>query len=243
MRTSNKILLSVFLVVMLIPTFLHVALYAKYKSGIYVSMKNVVEDQFVHNHLKTVHYVVAHGLENFTIIPSDTLQLEIEKDSHGFVKFEIIGDSLVIHGDSTIMRPNRTTDVDRSSQQVNLYLPSAEKIALDYCDVTLRIKEDSTQAKSFNFDLYNSSNFQFSNNDYQDSSDKYINSLSIKAAHSSRIEFSMYKIVKNFKLDLSDSQFDDKNAQIEKLSINADKLSSITLKGDNLTKLNATKQQ
>ncbi len=242
MRTSNKILLSVFLVVLLIPTFLHVALYAKYKTGNYVSMKNVVEDQYVHNHLKSVRYVVAHGLERFTIIPSDSLQLEVEKDKQGFVKFEIIGDSLVIHGDSTVIRADKTTDIIRSSQDVNLYLPSAEKIVLDYCDVTLKVNEDSSKQKSYRFDLDNSTNFQFSNNDYEDSSFKYINSLSIKAAHSCRIEFSNYKIIKDFRLDLSDSQFDDKDAQIEKLSINADKLSSITMKGDNLQKLNATKQ-
>jgi len=242
MRTSNKILLSVILIPMLILTSIHVALYAKYKSGNYVSMKTVVEDQFVHNHLKNVHYVVAHGLESFRIIPSDTLQLEVEKYKQGFVRFEVIGDSLVIYGDSTIIRADSTHDIMRSPQQVNLYLPSAEKISTDFCEMTLEISEDSMKAKSYHFDLDNSSNLRFSYNDYKDSSYKYINSLSIKAAHSSSIEFSTYKSIGDLKLDLSESTFDDKDAQIKKLTITADKSSSITLKGDNLKKLNATMQ-
>jgi hypothetical protein len=236
MRTSNKILLTVFLAMIVALTTIHVTLFAKYKTGDFITLKEAREEQFDRHDLKKVNYIVASGLENFTIIPSDTLRLEIEKGH--MVKFFITGDSLVIHGDSNTTAPGEKENRIRSSQEVNLYLPSAEKITADFCDVELKAAKDSSSAKMYDFDLVNTSNFHISGNNYNDSAYKYINRLFIKASNSSVIEFTKYVSIAELKMVLNDSQFDDKDASINKLTMDADKSSTLTLKGDHLRKLN-----
>jgi hypothetical protein len=238
MRTSNKILLGIFLTAVLIIASIHVALYAKYKSGNFETMKTVRDEEYMKNDLKPVHYIVANGLENFKIIPSDTMRLEIEKSERESVKFSIIGDSLIIHGDSIITHKDGTTDINRSSQQVNLYLSSSGKITVNYCETELKPADDSNKAKSYHFALMNSANLRFTNNDYRDSSYKYINSIFIQADSSSSIQFLEILKIKEANLRLRNSQFEDNNSQIEKLSIDADKKSNAKLSGNNLQILN-----
>ncbi len=80
MRTSNKIILGIFLAPLVAVTAINLTLYAKYKSGNYISMKSVVQDRFTRLVLKNMNRVSVYGLNNFNIIPSDSLKLEIEKN-------------------------------------------------------------------------------------------------------------------------------------------------------------------
>src|SRR5450432_383458 len=131
MRTSNRILLGIFAGPLIIITCIHLALYAKYKSGNYVAMKMVEEDRFKRETLKNISHIAVYGLNHFRIMPSDNLQLEIEKSENGHLHYTINGDSLIIHGDTMINRVNGSRDIERSYEDVNLYIPMAASIMAD----------------------------------------------------------------------------------------------------------------
>ena len=239
MRTSNKIILGTFLAPLVALTGTNLALYAKYKSGNYIAMKTVVEDRFTRKTLKNISNIAVYGLNNFNIMPADSLKLEIEKDGTSHLHYTVIGDSLVIHGDSIISRPNGSSDIQRSYQAVNLYLPTAATITADNSDISLQGNKDSLKAASYHFSLTNSSGFKIRENNYNDSGHSYFRELTIQASHSSGIELTGYCRVFDMRLTLLESVFTDNGASIDKLMIDADKVSNITLKGNNLRRMNA----
>jgi hypothetical protein len=240
MRTSNKILLGIFLAPLLILTLIHAVLYAKYKTGNYVTMKSVEEDRFIRKALKNINNIAVYGLNNFNIKPADSLQLEIEKDKNGHLHYAIVGDSLIIHGDSTINRPDGSADIRRSYQAVNLYAPMIANIIADNADINLQGSKDSLKAISYHFSLTNSAGLKVE--DYgNDSTHIYFKGLTIKASNSPGIELTAHSRVRELVLTLLASEFTDNGASIDKLVIDADKVSNITLKGDNLRKLNSIK--
>lgn len=241
MRTSNKILLGIFLVPLIILTLIHVTLYAKLKSGHYVAMKTVQEDRFMRYAPKNINSIAVYGLNNFNIMPSDSLKLEIEKVPNSHLHYAIRGDSLIILGDSGINRPGGSADAERSYQVVNLYIPSAANILADNSDVNLRGSKDSLKANSYHFSLSGSAGLKI-DDDGNDSAHVYFKVLTIQASHSDGIELTARSHVADLQLTLVESAFTDNGASIDKLLINADKPSSITLKGDNLAKLNLIKK-
>src|SRR3954469_21074124 len=122
MRTSNKILLSIFLLPLVVLATVNTALYTKYKTGHYVAMTVVEQERYSRQDLKNISYVAVYGLNNFSVKPADTARLQIEKNENSHLHYSIHGDSLIIHGDSL---PNKTreNEIVRSYQTVTLYLP------------------------------------------------------------------------------------------------------------------------
>ena len=168
MKTSNKILLGLFLAPILCLSTISLSLYAKYKSHDYVSLESLQEDQYTNHILGNITVVKAKGLLHCNIFPSDTIRLEIEKNKEGFLKFSIQGDTLYLKGDSTMTGGrNNARNILRSPQEVRLYLPSGEKIVADYCELTITPGSDSSKAPSYNVVLNHGSNLVFDNNDYE----------------------------------------------------------------------------
>jgi hypothetical protein len=241
MRTSNKILLGIFLGPLIILTLLQLTLYAKLKSGHFVVLKTVQEDRYIRLAPKNINNIAVYGLNNFRIISSDSLKLEIEKDERSHLHYVISGDSLIIHGDSIINQPGRESDIERSYQSVNLYLPSVVAIAADNSDITVEGSKDSLNAKSYHFTLTNSAGLKIEDNG-DDSKQVYFKTLGIQASHSAGIELTGHTCVSDLQLSLIQSAFTDNGAFVNQLSIDADKTSNISLKGDNLQKLNLIKK-
>jgi hypothetical protein len=241
MRTSNKILLGIFLGPLIILTLIHVSLYAKYKSGNYVSMKIVEEDQYIRQPLKNITHIAVYGLNNFRIVPSDSAKLEIEKHDESHLHFTINGDSLIIHGDSIINRAGQPGNTERSYQAVYVYLPVSATIIAVNSEITVGGSPDSLKAKSYQLHLSSSASFKVEQNG-DDSTPVYFKEMIIHADHASGIEFTANAKVGELQLNLVESEFTDNGASINKLTVDADKVSTITLKGDNLKKANLTKQ-
>ena len=239
MRTSNKILLGIFAGPLIIVAALQLTLYAKYKSGSYVAMKAVKEDRFTRYAPKNIKHIAVYGLNNFNIIPSDSLQLEIEKDAGGHLHYTVTGDSLIIHGDTVLNSSNAAehSEIERSYQQVNLFLPASETITAGNSDVNLKGSKDSASAKSYHFYLKNDASLKVEQ-EGDDSTHVYFKELAIKASHSAGIELTAHAYIFNLNLSLVKSAFTDNGASLDKLMIDADKESNISLKGDNLKKLN-----
>jgi len=242
MKTSNKILLGIFLVPVIIFASINVALYAKYKSGHYVAMKTVEEDRLIRQPLKNINHVAVYGLNDFRMVPSDSAKLEIRKEEDSHLHFTIRGDSLIIHGDSVISRPGQEDDIMRSYQSVTLYLPAAATITADNSEVRLEGSKDSLKARSYQFSLVHAASFKIEENNSDDSASHfYFKSLIIQAAHSAGIGLTVDSHIAELQLRLVESDFTDNGASIDKLVIDADKTSPVTLKGDNLKKVNLIK--
>jgi len=234
MKTSNKILLGIFLSPLLVIAAINLALYAKYKSGHYVAMATVEQDRFIRETLGNIRYVAVYGINNLGIQSADTAKLEIEKDAHGHLHYNIHGDSLIIHGDSAVRR-GMENEILRSYQSVNLYLPGDIYIIADNSDVYLKGSKDSTKAKSYQFQLSGSASCKMRETD-PETALRYFNTIVVQAKEA-QMELSANARIRQLSLSLQHAGFNDNNALIEGLSIDADKASSLTLKGDNLKKM------
>jgi hypothetical protein len=244
MRTSNKILLALLIVPMVILSIIHAAIFTQYKSGHYITMKDFRDTRFEKQSFKNLPFIVLSGLDNVNIYPSDTLKLEIEKSERRSLKYKLQGDSLIIKGDSIINNPDGIKENLHNPQEVNLYLPNTEYIKVTNCEIQIEPVKDSSQAKSYVFYLNSSSRLSISNNNLQDSSKKYFNKLLINANGNSFVDLSGYLNLHELQLKLSNgSQFDDQNSFINTLDINADKKSTIKLTGENLRKSTIVKEQ
>ena len=237
MRTSNKIIVGIFLAPLIILTAIHVTLYAKYKSGNYVSMKKVTEDRFTRLALTHIISVSVYGLNNFNIIPSDTATLEMEKLQNDRLHYVVNGDSLVIRADST---SETNGNFPRNYQAINLYLPGNATIYANNSSIDLFGTADSLKAASYRFTLNNSSDLETRQRD--DRPTFHFKELLIGATPSCKIALSPGCRVNSMDLNLQDTEFTDNSASIDNLKIIADKKSLITLRGDNLLKLNLAKQ-
>jgi len=236
MRTSNKIILGIFLAPLIILTALHLTLYAKYKSGNYTVMKTVTEDRFTRLVLTHIVSVSVYGLNDFNIMPSDTTKLEIEKE-HDRLHYVVNGDSLVIRGDSANDQSQGST---RNHHAVNVYLPQGATIRANNSGIELRGSKDTLTAISYRFTLSNSSNFRIRED--ASSAAAYFKELVFFAAGESKIELTGATRISNMQLQLQATEFTDNGASIDNLSIVADKKSRVILQGDNVAKLQQPKQ-
>ena len=234
MRTSNKILLGTFLTAIFALSAIHVALYAKYKSGGYTTLKAIREDNFTHHKLENITKIVAIGMENVNILPADTARLDIEKAKHGYVRFEIKDGTLIIRGDS-IVSNNKSDNIMRSYQEVNISLPTVEKITADFSVLHIKGSKDSSSAKSYELDLKNKSSFDFRDIDDDDSTFNYFKNLVIRS-EGSDIGFNRLMVIANLNLALSKSNFHDNSCIIDNFTMQLDSLSRINMHGNNLLK-------
>lgn len=230
-----------FLTPLVILTLIHLSLYAKYKSGNYIAMKTVEEDRFMHQPLTHITHVSVYGLNNFKLAPSDSSRLEIEKMEENHLHYFIQGDSLVIHGDSMVSRPGQPVNIERSYQAVNVFLPASAIIVANNSELRIAGSNDSLKARSYQVYLTGSASFKIEENG-DDSSHQYFKELAIAADHSSGIELTANTSLLSLQLNLVESYFTDNGALINKLSVAADKASTITLKGNNLQKINTAHQ-
>ncbi len=238
MRTSNKIIAGIFIVPLVILTLIQAALYAKLQTGHYLAMKTVIKDRFTRHPLNAITGVQVYGLNNFRIIPADSSVLEIENDKNGHLHYTISGNTLVIHGDSTIIRPGRENEIEKNYQEINLYLPGNIAIAADNAEVKLQGSKDSTKANSYQLSLATDANLQIEENGDDKGISAFFRNISIQAAHANNIEIGHHTRIADLQLHVKATDFTDNGASIGKLTIEADSLSAITLKGVNLNKLN-----
>ena len=241
MRTSNKILLGIYLAAILILAGIHISLYAKYKSGGYIAAKEMWRLDYTRHELKIVKYIVATGMDNITIIPSDTGFLEIEKNNSSRIRFQVTGDSLVLRGDTTMVRSDGSSQVQKSWTNVNIYLPSVSAIKGDNAEFTLRGSTDSSKALSYDITLDHEGRVRFPENPWNDSSSRFYRNVTVRA-DASGIELAAHAVVSEMNLTLMSSGFEDKDALINKLTIQSDQKSTLALTGGNLQKLSLRKE-
>lgn len=248
MRTSNKILLSAFLIGLLIVLGIYVAIYIKYKRADFTSLENVDNaQQFEVKKIAPVKVISLYGLQNCVLIPSDSMMLKTELIPNNQTYYLQVGDSLYISTDTIVPGLHFNFHVGR--QRVKIYIPNnINQIIARGCELSLNGNEDSSKATSISFTLYDSwlKVGQAAELNAEQSISKnvvgkeYWNNLSIAAFNNSKVNISSRAHINELHASLSLSNLLDQGSTISKPFIQANKLSLVTLHGDNISRIVAT---
>lgn len=236
MKTSNKILLGTFLLVLVIITAIHAAIYAKYKRNDFITMQVLHDERYASYTLSNVQALSLISLGNVKIVPSDTAKLEIEKDGGKELRHDIVNGVLTIKGDSVVDHWSNSFDRVRNSREVIIYLPRIQHIQAEFSELDIQGVKDSLKALSFSLDIANT-DVHFSGN-YEENkhSVNSFDQITVTKASHSTVNFSDNTFVKALNLALDSTEFEDGGADFNSISINSDSKSSVKLSGKNIKK-------
>lgn len=216
------------------------ALYAKYKSGDFI-VKNNEYLQIDSTSLQPVRFVRAMGMDNLIIMPSDKFVIARSKKMPDYFKYLIVGDTLVITGETSANENGNESERRRMSETVWLHLPGVEMITVTNTAVHLGGTPDSAAVVNRNIQLSASSLFV---QPQAAETKMYFGKMQVAASNGSELIFSDNPSnVSEVSCELRNSKLQDApSASIGSLSIKADQQSTVQLNGDNFRKLNNTKQ-
>lgn len=236
MKTSNKILLGAFITCLLVLTAIHVALYAKIKSGDFTYIKDTPKENSKSQKLPAnVRYVSITGLSEVVIVPAESFSFSEPNTNHAALYYKITGDTLVLRPDSSHIA---LSEIPQGGAPVLLQIPSGMHITGNYCALVFAGSTDTTNAPYINFDLYNSNLTIGEGNGEQGG--EHFKGLAIRAQHESALTFQNSSSVGELNVELANSTMEDDRAFFGKLFLSADDSSKVTLTVGNLKKLNLT---
>lgn len=228
MKTSNKILLGIFLTIILLSTTINLIVYAKYKRGDYEPFKQE-EAKLINVNLPASRYVSITGLCNVELLNSATPGFEVRQGEEKAITFQMVGDTVVIHGVTSIP----VDQMERGNcnyQTFKLHLPATTEVHTSYAEVKISGKADSTQAPSFNIHL-NKRSFLVMKNDEEV---KYVNQL-LLSGDGANFDLKDHLVINDLSLKLvGGSRFDSKKAEIRSLKLDVDNTSTISLSGNSI---------
>ncbi|MBO9200920.1 MULTISPECIES: hypothetical protein [Niastella] len=227
MKTSNKLLLGIFLTIIILTTVVQMMVYAKYKRGEFTAFKREQFTPMTILQVPAARFISLKGLGNCAIKPSETFKLEIQKDIARFIKCHVANDTLFVND-------SRFTEYEiekgtRNNGLVNIYLPASVQLKGGYSTFRICGTSDSTLAPSYTISLKNC--FL-----YPENNSAYFNQLNIYS-ESSRIDLNRRAVFHDLNLQLTDSRLADNSATISKLTMESDNNSSIELSGKNINAL------
>jgi hypothetical protein len=233
MKTSNKLLLAIFLTIILLTTAVQLMVYAKYKRGEYVPFQrdNSPITTFT---IPPVRVVSITGLGGCEIISGDTAKLEIQDYKNSRVAYKMANDTLIIY-DNGEYNSDQIKDGARNWHLVKVYLPDNVQINAQYANLKIGGNGDSAQAPSYTLHLGKNSYLGILNHD-RENVNLYYNQLHI-ISESSNISFDDHIIIKGLNIKLVDSRFEDQEALIGNMTMDADSDSHVSLSGKNVKAL------
>jgi hypothetical protein len=234
MKTSNKLLLAIFLSVILLTTTVQLMVYAKYKRGEYVKFKREEAVPMARVEIPAVRFISIKGLGYCSVLPGDKLQLEMEKEKVDRFAYRIVNDTLVIIGD-TLQTIDELQRGIRNYNLVNIYVPATVQINGTYSSIKVGGAADSASAPSYTVRLQKNSHL-YINNPSHDKAAMYFNQLNINSEQS-KIELDDHSSINDLNVQLTNSRIDDKEAVIKKLTLDTDSTSTVTLSGKNIKAL------
>lgn len=226
MKTSNKLLLGIFLIIIILTTTVQLMVYAKYKRGDYVAFNRDDYYEHVNLNVPSTKFVSLIALGSCDLINSDTPRIEIREGRKGSLSYKVINDTLIINGDSTLTN-NALAGGTRNRQHVKLYLPASAQIQTAFCNVYAKGAPDSIHAPSYIITLTKNSDFGIS---WNDNKDVYFNQLLINGGFAS-INLDDHATINDLNLSMANSTLDSKKALVKKMTLNYDDNCTITLSG------------
>ena len=228
MKTSNKILLGVFLATLLLTATVNLIVYAKYKRGNYVPFERK-EEQLTSVNLPAAKYVSIIALCRVELSNSATPGFEVHKGKEKGITYRMAGDTLVITS-----LPTELEQDGCNSQLLKLHLPATTEVYAHSVGIRIIGKADSTQAPSYNIHLDKRSVLHTG---YNDDDTRYINQL-LLVGNDTNFELDEHIIVSDLSLKMvNNSRFDDKKAEIRSLTLDVDNNSTINLTGNSIKNL------
>ncbi|RYG05457.1 MAG: hypothetical protein EOO02_03790 [Chitinophagaceae bacterium] len=232
MKTSNKILLTVLILVLITFTAVQLTLSSKYKNGQYTTVNvNAGRDSVT---IKPVRFIKLKGLDNVVIVPSYAYRLEIQKEMPSYFRYTVVGDTLIVTGDTSFPNERR-----RTYEEVSIHVPQMKLIQAENCTVNVTGKLDSVETGLMRFELIQSRMF-FTNHYNQKNAQQYFGEVFIKAKQNSEIDFGASTIsFKTFACELESSTLrDNQFGKVDKFMVKASDSSSLQLTGSSLQRLN-----
>jgi hypothetical protein len=248
MKTSNKLLLGIFLTIILLTTAVQLMVYAKYKRGEYVKFDREAFSPMTSLEIPAVRFVSIKGLGNCEFMHDDKPQLEMQKENVGSLTYHVVNDTLFIIGDSS----QTIDDLELGSRNycdVNVHLPATVQVRSAYSSLGINGAADTVNMPSYTIRLEKDSHFfinkrnphdqKISTQGHENGDDKptvYFNQLNI-SSEQSNIELDGHSFINDLNVQLINSKIDDKEAVIKKLTMDADGKSTVTLSGKNIKAL------
>ncbi|WP_205512269.1 hypothetical protein [Longitalea arenae] len=229
MKTSNKLLLGIFLTIIILTTVIQVMVYAKYKRGEYVKFNRESFNQMTTVDIPAIRFVSVKGLGSFSVKPGDKYKLEVQKQKGSRVTYQVLNDTLIIMGDAGFAA-DQPEPGQRNYNPVNLYLPAVVPIRATYSSIRLGGSADSAGAPSYNIQLGKDTYVHVSDGKI------FFNELTLNGEQSN-IDLHDHITVNKLHMQLAGTRFDDKAATINDLTIMADDHSSLNISGKNLKAL------
>jgi hypothetical protein len=231
MKTSNKILLGIFLAIILLSATINLMVYAKYKRGDYVPFVRE-EEHLTSVNLPAAKYVSIVALCHVELTNGATPGFQVRQGQEKGITYRMVGDTLVILGYANLS--GEIEQGECNSQLLKLHLPATTEVYAHYAGIRLNGKADSTQAPSYNIHLDKRSVLRIENND---DDNRYINQL-LLSGDNTYIELDEHIIVSNLSLKMvNNSRFDDRKGEIRKLTLDVDNNSTINLSGNSIKNL------
>jgi hypothetical protein len=229
MKTSNKILLGIFLAIIILTATVQLMVFAKYKRGEYVAFQRDKIIKVASVSLPAARLVALKNLGSCVLINSDTLRFETDKDKVNNISYRVLNDTLIIQCDTTLTADQLQRWV-RSYQMVKIYIPAAVQVNAISCDLFIDGAVDSVKAPSYYIQLSKRSQLNIREKHGVTS---YFNRLLINSDQSA-ISLNNKVIVSDMNLTLAlGSRMDYTEATFRKLTLDMDNNSTITLSGMN----------
>jgi hypothetical protein len=235
MKTSNKILLGIFLSILLLTTTIQLMVFAKYKRGDYTAFRRDEFYPLTKFVLPPVRFVSISGLGNCVIENSDSTKLEVQDYKDGQVVYRVKDDTLFINVDK-IEKKSNAEDAPLTYKLVKVYVPAAVPVKATSSRISITGTPDPVRAASFIIHLERNCDFGVHNKNQEDA-DMYFKRLTI-TSDMSYMQLDDHIIVDSLQIDpMVASTLDDKNALIKSIMINADDKSKVNLSGKNIKSL------
>jgi len=234
MRTSNKILLTVFVALLLMLTSIYGAIYVKYTNGNFITSAKIHEERYDVYPVTGVQSVSITGLERVTIIPSDTARLEVEKQVDEKPLHVFDKGVLTLAGQKIVNNSDGTTAIERNYRDVLIYLPYNQIINADNCNLTLNGTTDTMKNLSVQLSLKETNLMLGTTVPMNDKGIGNFSSVNISQATGGNINIVTGAVIKRIEAKLDASRFSDGGASVDSLILAADKSSTISITGNNI---------
>jgi hypothetical protein len=229
MKTSNKILLGVFLTIIVFSVTINLMVYAKYKRGEYEPFKRE-EIKLTNVNLPASRYVSITGLCSVELLNSDAPRFEVQQGKEKAITYHMAGDTVVIHGNTSLTNEQMERG-ECNYQLFKLHLPATTQVYTYHAGVRINGKADSTQAPSFNIHLNKRSFLVMDENDHEN---KYVNQL-LLSGDNANFDLKDHLLINDLSLKLvNGSGFNSKKAEIRSLKLDVDNESTISLSGNSI---------
>lgn len=240
MRTSNKILLGLFLTAVFLFAGLFIAVRVNFANGNIADGKGLSANPWSDKYRikEEIKSVSISGQMDMNIIPSDSAMILIGKMGDSLVRYRIKDGVLLIDIDSARMHARHNEGVVVYNH-ITLYLPSVDSIHVVNSRIGFKnIANFGTLQPAYNFHLV-SSELSVAGG-LNNSKPVFYDKIKVVADNNSFLSFPGNARVNDVQVRLSGSRFEDGESYFGKLHIQLDSSSSINIKGNNLRKATIT---